>query len=409
MENSMTLLELEALQSEAARLFIVNRCKEDPGALALQESARRDIPIRACIEQIALQPKAMRKIPTLASQGYICHSTGLQQCSSERTARYRASIMQGKRLIDLTGGLGVDTFFLAESFIETVYCETDPMLCELFRVNKSEVAAHRSISIQNTDGLTYLENSPDNEFDWIYCDPCRRGETGREVDLYRCTPSIPEYEELLVSKGRQVCIKASPAYDITKAAAVFKHLREIRIVSVEGECKELLLFLARTTQHAPITITAVILSSTGVATIVNDNAGSRMSSPDRPSGSVLLIPDPAIVKANLIDAVAGQYGANRVGNGSSYLVSAEIPESFPGRIFDVITEMPWKRKTVLSYLKAKGITGAVCSRSDFPMRPEELRAMLGLKESATEFLFFSRNAAGELVCLHARRRDPIQV
>jgi hypothetical protein len=405
----MNAEELIALQTERSRRFIAEHQHEEPRDLALRAHAESDIPVRACIEQIVCRRKALHKLPSLSTTPFLYEPLALQQCSGESTARYKAGILKGSALADLCGGLGIDTLFLAGSFSKVHYCEIDPVLCGLFAANIHDSADKNSIEVHHGDGIEFLHTLSDSTLDWIYCDPSRRDDVGRRVDLFQCQPPVPRYEPLFLAKANAACIKASPAFDITKATKVFKSLAEIQVISVDGECKELLLLLKQGRMPDRIPISAIVLQSN--STRVRRYTNTTGLAPHKPEETIfaddldayLLDPDPAIVKAGLVWSIGKSHGCAPLSALSPYLTSSHPPTGFPGRVFKVEKTLAWKRKDVHDYLTSTGIRNAIIARRDFPIKPEEIRSLFGLEEGSREYLFFTRIASKKPVCIHAHR------
>jgi hypothetical protein len=401
--------ELGALQTTAAQGFIADHLQADVQELSLHGQAEGEIPLRACIEQIACRRKALQKLPSLATTPFLYEPLALQQCSSETTARYKGSILKGATAIDLCGGLGIDTLFLSDSFSSVHYCEIDPLLCSLFAANVRTMAKEKAIAIHHIDGIEFLRSAADASLDWLYCDPSRRGNHGREIDLFYCQPPVPRYETLFLAKARAVCIKASPAFDITKALKNFTALSEIQVVSVDGECKELLLFLRSHRETEQIPVSAILLRSDSIAvrkythTLPVTPRESDAMKFAAELGPYFLDPDPAIVKAGLVSTISQSLRCTPLASQSPYLTSSQPPIDFPGRVFTLEKILDWKRKNVRNYLTSHGIRKAIVARRDFAIRPEEIRALFELAEGGPEYLFFTRIASRRAVCIHAHR------
>jgi hypothetical protein len=402
--------EITQLLSSDAQRFIQEHLHEDPSRLALQQRGRSDLPLRACIEQIACRSRALKKLPTLAQTPFLYDPLALEQSSHESAARYKASIMHGRRLLDMTGGLGVDSLFLADSFDSVLYCEQDSRRADIFQAN-IELLGRTNIEIRREDSVGLLRASEDDTFDCIYVDPSRRDmlKSGRQVDLHRSIPDVTALEQLLLRKASHVCIKASPAYDLLRAARTFESCSGLQVVSVDSEARELLIFLDRNRDESPIEVKAVVIESDTARTRVFREVRPRQSLAPTSVKSCSVIrsfffdPDPAIVKADLTDRIATDFQATRVGPAIHYLTSESANEDFPGRSFCVMAVIPWQRRRVRDYCTEKGIESAIIARRDFPLSPPQIRTMLRLREGQREYLFFTRDCDRNAVCVHARR------
>lgn len=403
----MNTSDITSLSSPECRAFIEDHLHDDPVELAFRSrSLSNSIPVRACIEQIVCRRKSERKLPFLCRTDFLFDATALEQCSGQQTAQYKASCLSGTSAIDLAAGLGIDTIFLSRSFSQVHACEANPLLAELL-VHNLKALGIENVQVHQGDGLAVLAQFPDDTFDWIYADPSRRDANRRYVDLRDASPSLPEAEEVLLNKAARVCIKASPAYDLTAACKVFSNLVRAEAVSVDGECKELLLFLERlSSDPVPVRRKATVLSGDSGRITVADSDGSEdrseVSGRYPAPNQVLLEPDAAIVKIGLTGELGRRYGATRLSDHIDFLIASTRPEEFPGRAFEVIAVLRWNRKRVKAYLQDQGITAASVTRRDFPLSPEQFRKDFRLAQDPEVFLITTR-VQGNPVVIHARR------
>ena len=234
--------------SPETQLFIREHSSDDVRALALQAKKYPDIDMPTAITQIAGRQVAAEKIPSWREIEEIWYPKhlSLEQCSSEITARYKARLFQGDSLTDLTGGFGIDCSFLAAGFKSATYVERQEELCEIAAHN-FPILNLNHINVKNKDGVAYLQSM--SPVDCIFLDPARRNEHGgKTVAISDCEPDVAELEELLLSKAKRVMVKLSPMLDLSLALKELKHTQEVHILSVNNECKELLLLLG---QEAP--------------------------------------------------------------------------------------------------------------------------------------------------------------
>ena len=166
----------------------------------------------------------------------------LEQCSSEATALYKAGLVSGKSLVDLTGGFGVDCSFLSKNFKSTEYVEQNEELCDIARHNFNALGLN--INVNNSESVEYLEGM--SPVDCIYIDPARRDIKGKKTaDLSLCSPNLLEIRDILLKKCNTLLIKLSPMFDISSALEVFPECKQVHVVSVKNECKELLLLIEK--------------------------------------------------------------------------------------------------------------------------------------------------------------------
>ena len=240
----MTTEELQNLQQPYVQALLAEHSADDPAAFAMQFHGHQELPIRAMAEQLACQQKAVKKLPSLSQHNLLYTPLALEQSSGERPASYKTSLFSGKKVIDLSGGLGVDSMALARVFQDVVYCERDSLLCAVVEHNL-KVSGINNVEVKNGDSVSMLAEYPDNSFDWIYVDPARREQGQRSIALDAASPDVVACHNLLLQKAPKVCIKASPALEISALKKQLPALHTIVVVSVDRECKEILLLLER--------------------------------------------------------------------------------------------------------------------------------------------------------------------
>ena len=401
----MTISELQNLLHPDIQALLERHCSDDPAAFAMQFHGCKELPVRAMAEQLACRQKAVKKLPTLSQHNLLYTPLALEQASGERTAAYKASLMSGKRAIDLSGGLGVDTMFLARVFQDVVYCERDSLLCAVVEYNL-KVSGIVNVQVTNGDSINMLEESPDDSFDWIFVDPARREEGRRSIALEAASPDVVASHDLLLRKSQKVCIKASPALEISGLKKLLPALQTIVVVSVDRECKEILLLLERAyPADGLVQVKAVCLNadSEEITEVAGGNGDGVVGAAVK---EYLYEPDPAIIKARLSAVLARDSSLEFVNKSVDYLTADRKIEDFPGRTFRVVECVPYKPKSFRAFLERHAITGASIQRRDFPLSAEELRKKYRLLESERAFLFFTRGSAGHPLCIYAIRCFP---
>ena len=236
----------KAILNDEVREFLKNNLKTTAAELALRGSSFSGISSSELAQQLIGLQKAERKLPTWFknSQIYYPPKLNLEQTSSETTAKYKASLVKGKTLIDLTGGLGIDDFYFAQHFKEVIHCELNAELSEIAAHNLKQLG-WENISFKNEDSLEYLKNT-DQNFDCIYVDPARRDNAGGKVfRLADCLPNVPANLDLLFKKTDIILIKTSPLLDLQAGISELQSVTEIHIIAVNNEVKELLWLLKK--------------------------------------------------------------------------------------------------------------------------------------------------------------------
>ena len=397
------------LNSEEVKLFIKNNSHLSSQDILLKYSGKIDLPIKEIAEQIECRKKAEKKFPALSKQNLIYKKISLEQSSSEITAEYKSSRLSGQPIIDLTGGLGIDSIYFSKIFGEVIYCEQSKELCIIADHNFNALNI-KNIEIKNGDGIEILKNFKDKFFDWIYVDPSRRSQSKRSVDIKYYSPDVVSNFELLKCKTKNLLLKLAPAFDLTEAFKLFPELNEFSVVSLNNECKEVLLFFNFDQHHPrPQIKSAAILNENAETQIFNsdvdDSTSRTFVEPD--NNLYFYEPDAAIRKAGLSEIIADKFKMGFLNPLSDYMISNTKNINFPGRKFRIEYSCNYNLKEIKKYLVQNGIVKANIGRSNFPMKPEEIKQTLKLKDGGKHYLFFSKNSEDKLLFMHCRRIDDL--
>ena len=397
--------------SPETQLFIREHSSDDVRALALQAKKYPDIDMPTAITQIAGRQVAAEKIPSWREMEEIWYPKhlSLEQCSSETTARYKARLFQGDSLTDLTGGFGIDCSFLAAGFKSATYVERQEELCEIAAHN-FPILNLNHINVRNEDGVAYLQTM--SPVDCIFLDPARRNEHGgKTVAISDCEPDVAGLEELLLSKAKRIMVKLSPMLDLSLALKELKHTQEVHILSVNNECKELLLLLGQEapTEQAPpeeIPIRCANLFTKGAqeeqhfAFTREQEQHSQCTYTDS-LGDYLYEPNASLLKAGAFRSVAAAYSVRKLHPNSHLYTSDTFIGNFPGRIFRIVNQCSFNRKEAkesLADLKKANVTVR-----NFPATVAELRKRLHLIEGGDTYLFASTLNDGRKVIIRCEK------
>ena len=376
--------------SPETRQFINEHQSDDVRNLALQARKYPDVDIPAAITQIAGRQIAAEKIPACKEIDDIWYPKhrSREQGSSEITARYKASLLQGESLADLTGGFGIDCSFLATGFRSATYVERQTELCAIAAHNFPALDLNH-ISVRNDDGVAYLEAM--SPVDCIFLDPARRNEHGgKTVAISDCEPNVAELEELLLQKANRVMIKLSPMLDLTLALNDLKHVREAHIVSVGNECKELLLLLGQGEGVPADDIPIHCVNFTGVpapqALVFTRRQEKERACPYTPQlKSYLYEPNASVLKAGAFRSLSSLYKVEKLHPNSHLYTSDHFLPDFPGRKFRITSSCGFGKKEVKEMLAAE--KKANLTVRNFPATVAELRKRLKLAEGGGTYLF----------------------
>lgn len=372
--------------SEVTLQFIEEHLQADVRTLALQAPKYPGVDMTIAVTQIAGRQMAKNKIPSwYATAGlmYPLHIS-MEQCSSEATAKYKAGLMKGETFADLTGGFGIDCSFLSRSFRKADYVERQAELCELAKHNFPLMGL--DIDVHHEDGVEYLKKM--DPVDCIFLDPARRdGHGGKTVAISDCEPDVSILEKLLVEKAHTVMVKLSPMLDLSLAFHTLKHIDEVHIVSVNNECKELLLILRKELSgNASIHCEHILSSGEHQHYTFTQEDEKRSDCPlANQTGMYLYEPNASILKAGAYRSLTQAYPIQKLHTSSHLYTSDEYVATFPGRKFKVESVSGFNKKDLKSFMEH--IEKANLTIRNFPSSVAELRKRLKLKEGGEVYLF----------------------
>ena len=435
--------------------FIQEYREKDTRQLALQSARFPDVDMPYALDQIKGWQTARRKLPTWAACDGIVYPPHLsmEQCSSEPTAQYKLNLaMEWARRVesselrvessssmtDLTGGFGVDFSFTSCAFASATYVERNAQLCSMVEHNLPLLGIDNA-KVVCADAVDYLSTLDMQTM--IFLDPARRDQHGaKTVMLADCTPDVVQLLPQLLKKSRFTMLKLSPMLDWHKAVEDLQGMvREVHIVSVGGECKELLLVLSEEIESELKVFCADLeaggsslssgSSSSSCSSLSSESSFPRTpSSPSAPShpstpnlsaslfvytpGSLrpapnsklktqnskfLHEPNASIMKAGCFDELAAAYGVSPVSRNSHLFLSAEPVDGFPGRSFSIERVTTLNKRELRQALA--GIEKANIATRNFPLSVAELRKRLKLKDGGDVYIFATTTAEDEHLLL----------
>jgi hypothetical protein len=371
--------------------------------LALQRSKYKhltDDEWRWFLQQVEGRERTADKLPTFAAIEDWWYPVRLscEQCSSELAAKYKSQIVNGKcpngKCLDLTGGYGVDTYFLSEQFKHTDYVEQNAELCRIAAHNFS--LQKSAISIQNTTAEEFLKSA--GQYDLIFLDPARRDSHGGKVfRLEDCTPNVVELLPTLLAHGKRLMLKLSPMLDLTQAVkelSVFSTQWSVYVVAIKNEVKELLLLSGGSGQ-----ITAIDLDKKDQAFVFTrkEELNCQMVNGKCENGKWLYEPNAAILKAGAYKLVAERFRLSKLDVNTHLYCSDMLVPNFPGRV--------WKIDQILNgKINEKMVNGQMVNVlcRNYPLTPEQLKKKLRLQDGGTAFVIGCR-VAGKPTLFFAER------
>lgn len=406
----------EPLINDETKAFVVAHRHEDVRDLALKTKRTADLDLPTALDQIAGWQIASKKLPQWAACDGIVYPAhiSMEQCSSQFAAQYKAEIAHrllqstqctaaDARMVDLTGGFGVDFSYLAHAFGQAVYVERQPHLCRLAAHNMAALGLPRT-QVVCGDGVDYLRTMEPVQL--IFIDPARRDEHGaRTYAIEDCTPDVLALRDVLLAKARYVMVKLSPMLDWRKTVDDFAHaVREVHMVSTGNECKELLLVLsgASDADDARAGSTPHIYCVNDGQRLDYDAAaytrGLRIGDAPLPKTMRYLYePNASVMKAGCFDLVEERFGVAQIGPGSHLFVADAPVADFPGRGF-VIEAIGGMGKKDLRRL-LDGLDRANIAVRNFPLTAPQLRKKLKLADGGDAYLFGTTMQGGDHVLI----------
>jgi hypothetical protein len=387
-------LDLRILNAEI-QAFIDNNIGKSISKLALQKNPFQEVDWISILNQIEAKTKAKEKLPTWFSTENIIYPSkiSIEQTSSEKTAAYKASIVSGESLIDLTGGFGVDDFYFAKKIKTVAHCEINPELSNLVKHNFEQLNVS-NITCYAGDSLATLF-SLNSKWDWIYIDPSRRNDTkGKVFMLKDCLPNVPENIDFYFTHSNAVLIKTAPILDISAGLSELKHVKTIHIVALENEVKELLWELHKD-YSGNINIKTVNILKDKTETfdfVLNENSKfPNLSLPQK----YLYEPNSAIMKSGGFDEVSSFYNLNKL-HKHSHLYTSTVLLSFPGRVFEIQNTFPYNKTEMKSYLEK---SQANITTRNFPDSVETIRKKWKIKDGGNVYCFFTTDENNHKIVL----------
>lgn len=397
------------LLNQEVQEFLHAQSQRRPEEIALQKSPFPGVTSSELAAQVDARQRIRYKLPTWhATEGiYYPKRLSTEQSSSEVTAAYKASLVpEGAQVLDMTGGFGVDSFAFAQRAARVKYCERDEELVAIVEHNARQLCAAglplSRVEFYHGDGRDGVTAAEEGEFDLIYLDPARRDGSRKTYLLEDCEPNVLELLPDLWAKTDRIMLKLAPMLDIHVVQKQLPLLREIYIISVGGECKELLCLLEKNPPQLPdmsVKITAVAKDQGQVSFHAEDEASSvaMESKPLR----FLYEPDAALLKAGAFKWIAQHYRLFKLHRHTHLYTSEALVENFMGRVTQIEEVIPFSmyKKTKLQP------SGNVIVRN-FPLKPADIRKKYHVGEDSSRYIYFCTGSDGQLLVVVSRPLTP---
>lgn len=420
----MTINDLDILKTAQTQQIIADNLTTAPSVFALKN---RHSAAATLATQLKYLQRSRSKLPTFYAAKAIIPPLAFEQCSSERAAS--AKDFSGERCLDLTCGLGVDSLHFSEKFQQVTSIERNVVLAETVRHNFGLMKI-KNIDVINTSAEDFVRNYKGAPFDLIYLDPARRDDSGKKVFLPEdCAPNFVELLPILRKIGRKIVVKMSPLYDVDAAFRQFENVAEVGVVSIENECKEVLLVFengdfmtenkalinASNLPSNPSVFIKCIFKNKLFVFRKNDRNGvnsrenkllknnlladntSHFDLNNPPKDALktpftyLIEPDVAFYKARFLPDIPPQYFDEKstiltAPNGFFLSNNIEKMTDFPARVFRIEKVFKYQPKFISAYLKTEKITVLNVVQRNFPFSTSDIRTALKVREGGDLFL-----------------------
>jgi 16S rRNA G966 N2-methylase RsmD len=385
---------------DVSKQFILANINAKVEDLLLKKSFNQLENSKEIAEQIKARQKIKQKLPTWYSNInlYLPPSISLEQSSSEQTAKFKAELVSGQLLIDLSGGMGIDFWAMSTRFSEAIYIEKNQALKEITEFNLKQ------LNINNTtfyagDSFDFLTNFY-NKADWIFIDPARRDtENKRLVLLENCEPNILNINTLLIEKSENILLKCSPMLDINLAIKQLKYVQSVYIICIDNEVKELLFHL-KANENTAIEIKVINYQKEEKSEFsFIKNEENLLTEKVGPIQEYLYEPNAGIMKAGAFKTITNKFDCQKLHTHTHLYTSSKLIENFPGRCFQVENVL----KASASELKKANIKKANLTIRNFPANVDVLKKKLGITDGGTDYLFACTNYLNEKIILQTTK------
>ena len=387
--------------------FIESNRNSDIFSLKLKrDKFPEDFPLDFCLLQIDARKKYSHKLKSFISNPKFLFPDSIsgEQTSHQAVSKFHASLInQNNIVLDMTGGLGIDSMSIASSAQKVISIEIDENKANILKHN-AEILGYKNLEIINDDSTRFIKNSNHN-YDIIFVDPSRRGSNNQRLyNLKDCIPDIVSLQDILFQKTNKIIIKASPLIDITQILRDFRGVNKISVIGVNGECKEILIeaqkeYYRNSSSTYNIICDAVNLDIDGNIIFHNsfdylfngiklyeitdseNNIIEYLGLKDSLEDKYILEPSAMIMKIAPWNFICNHYKAKKFGPSTHLFLSEKFPENFPGRVTQIKKLLKKQDRKALKNFPAT----VICK--NYPLTSESLRTSLKLIEGTENFIY----------------------
>ena len=387
-------MNIEELLQPKIQDFITENLGTDSVKLALKKNPFPEVSYAEIINQIISKKKAKEKLITWFSTANIIYpeKISIEQTSSESTANYKSSLVSGEKLIDCTGGFGIDDYYFSKQFKTVIHCEINADLSQIVKHN-FDILEASNIKCYQGDSTEILKQL-NQTYDCIYVDPSRRNNAkGKVFMLADCLPNVLDLQDFYFQFTNTILIKTAPILDLQAGLLELKNVAQIHIVAVDNEVKELLWKIEKNFNESPEIIAVNLEKEKQTITKIESSKSysARYSLPK----NYLYEPNASLMKSGGFEAVSELFAVNKL-HQHSHLYTADEIIDFPGRKFQIDAVVPYQKKEIAQYIQNKKMN---VSTRNFPIKPEEIKKKHKIQDGGTIYAFFTTNLNNEKIIL----------
>ncbi|MCM4151661.1 SAM-dependent methyltransferase [Arenibacter sp. N53] len=379
--------------------FISENLRTDLISILLKPLNFKGVTNKEIAEQIEAKVKCQSKLPTWFGTPniYYPNKLNIEQTSSEITAQYKAGLLRGKSVLDMTGGFGVDSYFFSLCMERVHHCEMNRDLSKIADYN-FKILGRTNIHTHSMDGIDLLKNS-EVTFDWVFIDPSRRHDLkGKVFLLSDCLPNVPRNLDTILCRAKNIMIKTSPLLDISAGLKELGFVKEIHIVAVKNEVKEILWVLEHAYENEvlikTVNLSGIEIERFDIGLEEEKLALSNFSDPQE----YLYEPNSAILKSGAFKTLGNKFNLFKLHDHSHLYTNSYLLE-FPGRTFKISKTIPFNKKEI----QKLNLNKANITVRNFPMSVAEIRKKYKIKDGGEVYLFFTTNPEGEKIVVHCHK------
>lgn len=349
--------------------------------------------------QLQYRDKVKDKLPLWFDNQCGITAKSYEQSSSQATATYKSTLINGDTLLDLCGGLGVDDVYFSKCFKKVVSLDPNEDLNDIVKLNNKFLNID-NIERKTTKAEDFLHQNS-LKFDWVYADADRRNGTGSKIKLESSSPDVLSLISTIFDITNQLLLKLSPMVDLTDVKNKVPFLKHIYVVSLKNEVKEI---LTVSEKHfvGEVSISAIAIDHTGLPLYLYSNTTDILNEFDHITKHQEYIydPDVALAKSGLWMEYAQKNGIKPLSLQSVYALSTYNINSFFGRKFICKNVVLFSKKEIKAYFKSNHITKANIARKNFVLKVDEIRHVFKIEDGGNDYLFFTIDGFGRKIMLH---------